>query len=71
MDEKRIIKQIMEEEGITQKELSKRLGLRSQSSITAYLRTDSMKVDKLVGMLRAMGYELVIRGKRKEWEVQE
>lgn len=71
MKEKEIIREVMTQSGITQVELQKALGLKSQSSISTYLKGDSMKVDTFVKMLTAMGYKLVVTNGETEYTVGE
>lgn len=70
MNEKEIVKTIMEKTNTTQIDLQKKLGLKSQSSISTYLKADSMRVDKLVDLLGVMGAKLIIRTDDEEWEVR-
>lgn len=69
MKEKDIVREVMTQAGFTQGDLQKALGLKSQSSISAYLKTDSMKVDTFVKMLAVMGYKVVVTKDEKEWTV--
>ena len=69
MKEKEIIREVMTQSGITQVGLQKALGLKSQSSISTYLKGDSMKVDTFVKMLTAMGYKLVVTNGETEYTV--
>lgn len=71
MKEKEIIREVMTQSGITQVGLQKALGLKSQSSISTYLKGDSMKVDTFVKMLTAMGYKLVVTNGETEYTVGE
>lgn len=69
-----IIKDAMEADGITQKELAEALGFAAQQSIGNMLtRKNSMRLDNFVKMLDAMGYAVVIRkklGESEEWKVE-
>lgn len=71
MKEKDIVREAMTLTGFTQVDLQKELGLKSQSSISTYLKGDSMKVDTFVKMLKVMGCKVVVihDGDDKEWEV--
>jgi len=69
MKEKDIVREAMTLTGFTQVDLQKALGLKSQSSISTYLKGDSMKVDTFVKMLKVMGCKVVVTNGDKEWEV--
>lgn len=71
MKEKEIVREVMTKSGFTQVELQKALGLKSQSSISTYLKGDSMKVDTFVKMLTAMGYKVVVTNGENEYTVGE
>ena len=71
MKEKEIVREVMTQSGFTQVELQKALGLKSQSSISTYLKGDSMKVDTFVKMLTAMGYKVVVTNGDNEYTVGE
>ena len=70
---KEIIKDIMNKKHWSQVKLAEQAGFKSQSNITGILnRHSTMKVDSLVQMVEAMGYEVVIRDKSdtsREWIV--
>lgn len=60
--------------GKTQTQIAEDLGLAGQSSIGTFFRSKSMRVDNLVKMLNACGYELVARsgdGKHPEFVIGE
>ena len=69
MKEKDVVRAAMNKSGVTQVELQKALNLKSQSSISTYLKSDSMKVDTFVKMLSAMGYEVIVTNGENEWTV--
>ena len=69
MKEQNIVRDIMKLTNTKQIDLQAKLGLSSQSSVSAYLKTDSMRVDKLCAILNVMGCELVVRGHGKEWVI--
>lgn len=54
-----IVKEIMEQQGIGQTALGKRIGVRNDA-IYQRLKQDNISVDRLVQMLNAMDYKLVI-----------
>lgn len=68
-----VVQQIMENDGVTQKKLAEALGFDAPQYVGNMLyRKNGMRVDNLVKMLNAMGYEVVIRkkiGKSEEWKV--
>ncbi len=66
MNEKEIIKIIIMEIGWTQELLAKNMGFSTQSAVGNRLRDkNGMRVDSLVRMLDAMGFELIIRSKSR------
>lgn len=67
MKEKEIVKEAMVKAKFTQVDLQTALGLKSQSSISTYLKGDSMRVDTFVKMLNAMGYEITVQGHDVKW----
>lgn len=69
MKEKDVVRAAMNKSGVTQVELQKALNLKSQSSISTYLKSDSMKVDTFVKMLSAMGYKVIVTNGENEWTV--
>lgn len=68
-----VVQKIMESDGITQKRLAEALGFTAPQYVSNMLyRKNGMRVDNLVKMLDAMGYEVIIRkkiGKSEEWKV--
>ena len=82
MRAKEIVRKAMEIDQITQLQLAKELKWKSQQQVSQVLvdkekdgvkKEGSMRVDTFVEMLRAMGYEVVVRkrlGKSEEWEVE-
>ena len=69
MKEKDVVRAAMNKSGVTQVELQKALNLKSQSSISTYFKSDSMKVDTFVKMLSAMGYKVIVTNGENEWTV--
>lgn len=66
MNAKDVVKEIMKYAGYSQEELAKKAGYASQSNITGILnRSSSMRVDNLVAMVEAMGFEVIVRNKQK------
>lgn len=75
MNEKEIVREVMELRKWSQKQLAKEAGFNSQSNITGLLNNNKngIRIDNLVRMLNAMGCEVVVRdkmGSGKEWEVE-
>lgn len=66
------MRKMMEERGISQKELQARMGLKSQSSITQFLKSD-LRGETLSTIADVLGYEVVIRNKEsgEEWKLGE
>lgn len=69
MKEKDIVREAMNKSGFTQVDLQKALNLKSQSSISTYLKSGSMRVDTFVKMLNAMGYSVKVTNGENEWTV--
>ena len=60
-----IVKGIMEQQGIGQTALGKRIGVRNDA-IYQRLKQDNIGVDRLVQMLNALDYKLVIVPSNKQ-----
>lgn len=65
-----IVKSIMSEKGLTQGELTKILGVKSQSGVSQALNRD-MRISTLTRFLSTLGCELIIRNGDKEFMVEE
>lgn len=75
MNEKEIVKELIEMRRWSQEKLAKEIGYKSQSNINAILNRDTngVRSDLLVKMLNALGCELVVRdkmGSDKEWVIR-
>lgn len=75
MNEKEIVREVMELRKWSQKRLAEESGFNSQSNITGLLNNNKngIRIDNLVKMLNAMGCEVVVRdkmGTNKEWKVE-
>ena len=69
MTDKEIIRTVMAEEKITQKELATALGMVGQQSIGNMLaRQNSIRLDNFVKIMDAMGYKVVVKKKLGESE---
>lgn len=68
MTEQEIIKTILMMQKVSQEELAHLVGYKSQTNIAGLLNNSKrgMRVDKLVQLLDALGYELVIREEEPE-----
>ena len=60
MTEKDIIREILKNKAISQKELAKLLGYNTQSGVAERLAGKSMRVDTFVSFLDVLGYKLVV-----------
>ena len=73
MKSNEVIKEVMYAEGVTQKALANKVGLKTAQAIGNILyRENSVRVSSFVKMLDIMGYEVVVRkkiGKSDEWTV--
>lgn len=69
MDAKEAIREAMKVCGWSQETLAQKCGMKSQSNVTGVLnRGSSMRVDILLHMVNAMGFELVLRDGRGKKE---
>ena len=65
MDAKEAIREAMKVCGWSQERLANECGMKRQSNVTGVLnRGSSMRVDILLQMVNAMGFELILRDKR-------
>ena len=72
MKSNKLIRTIMEADGITQTELARKMGYKGQSSVgNALARENGMRVDVFIKMAQAMGYEVVVRRGKDELVVSE
>ena len=69
MKDKDIVREAMKKTGFTQVDMQKALNLKSQSSISTYLKGDSMRVDTFVKLLNVMGYSVRVTNGENEWTV--
>lgn len=65
MNEKQVLREAMKAKGISQSDLAKAAGYKTQSHIANILARPSMRVDVLIRLLDAMGYEMIIRSKEE------
>lgn len=73
-----IIRDVMRASGMTHAKLANELGYKSASGVTERLSTPRISVERFVGMLSAMGYEVIVRKiggvpseEEQEWRVVE
>ncbi len=59
------IKMAMKKEGISQNMMQRHLGYNSPSQVSARLSVKNWSIDKIYDYLGILGYEIVIRPKRK------
>ena len=74
MDEKKVIREVMELRGWSQAMLAKEAGYKNQSNIGSMLTgsANGIRIDNLVRIFNAMGCEIVVRdkmGSKQEWVV--
>ena len=63
MKTKKAIKKILKQEHMTQKVLSEKMGYARPSSLNTVLRANNPKIETLVNIIDALGYEVVLRPK--------
>jgi len=56
-----VAKQVMKDRGYSQGEVAKRAGMKGQSAVGMWLQGKSMRVDNLVKLMTACGYEVIVR----------
>jgi len=56
-----IIRDVMKQDGVTQQNLADLLGYRSNSAVAGRLSAPHISAEKLVEMLNALGYEVIVR----------
>lgn len=74
MTAQEVAKHVMKNASLTQTDVAIACGLAGQSSIGTLLRSKSMRVDSLLLILNACGYELVVRsadGEKPEYVIGE
>lgn len=65
-----IIKEIMQQEGLSQRALANKMGASSQQVVGNMLkRENGMRIDNFLKILNAMGAKIVVRYDDQEWEV--
>ena len=76
MNERQVLREVMNLRGWSQQKLADEVGLKRQSNISNMLNTSQkgMRVDNLFKLLDVMGCEIVVRdkmGSKKEWVVDD
>ena len=72
MKSNEVVRAVMSADGITQMELANKLGYKTQSGVgNALNRENGMRVDVFVKMMKAMGYDVVVRRGKDEMTVTE
>ncbi len=66
MDIRLLMKEIVEESGLSQATIAEKAGYKRASNVSECLRSNSMRVDNMVRILKACGYEVIIRSEKKE-----
>ena len=68
-----VVKEIMNMRDWSQAKLAEEAGFKGQTNVTGMInRSASMKVENLVRLVEAMGFEVIVRdkmGSKKEWRV--
>ena len=59
MNHTEALKSILKRTGLSQKAVADRLGLRSRSTVSMRMNRKSARLYNIVGLLDAMGYEMV------------
>lgn len=75
MNEKEVIKECLSIRGWSQSKLAEESGYKSQKNITGFLNRgeNGLRMDVVVRLLNAMGYEVVVRdkmGSKQEWTIK-
>ena len=66
MNARDLMKEIVEESGLSQATNAEKAGYKRASNVSECLRSNNMRVDNMVRILNACGYELIIRSDRKD-----
>lgn len=66
MSTKDLVKEIVEESGMPLATIAEKAGYKRASNVSECLRSENMRVDNMVRILKACGYELIIRSERKD-----
>jgi len=66
MSTKDLVKEIVEESGMSLATIAEKAGYKRASNVSECLRSENMRVDNMVRILKACGYEVIIRSERKD-----
>ncbi len=66
MSTRDLVKEIVEESGMSLATIAEKAGYKRASNVSECLRSENMRVDNMVRILKACGYELIIRSERKD-----
>lgn len=65
MNVRELMKDIVEKSGLSQAMIAEKAGYKRASNVSECLRSNNMRVDNMVRILNACGYELIIRSEKK------
>lgn len=66
MNVRELMKEIVEESGLSQLTIAEKAGYKRASNVSECLRSNNMRVDNMARILKACGYELIIRSEKKD-----
>ena len=69
MNIKKIIRLALDDCGWTQKMLATKCGYRTQSAVANKLTSDNIRLDTLLPILDAMGFELIVQSKNQKKKI--
>lgn len=70
MNEKQIIRQCMAQRGFNQTMLAEAAGFARQSNISELLRSKNLRVDNMLRLLNAMGYDVIVKDRNAKSKMQ-
>ena len=75
MNEKEVIREAMKARGLNQAMLADAAGLKRQSNVSELLRGNSIRVDNMIKLLDAMGFDLIVKDRNSSnkgnvWKVE-
>ena len=65
MNVRDLVKDIVEKSGLSQATIAEKAGYKRASNVSECLRSNNMRVDSMVRILNACGYEVIIRSEKK------
>ena len=66
MNARELMKAIVEESGLSQSTIAEKAGYKRATNVSECLRSNNMRVDNMVRILNACGYEVIIRSEKKD-----